>query len=130
MKSKKMDIELLATIIDLANKQTETICGFLHTLDTLEQLSVEVESVLTQTLINSNTSLLSITNAIFVEELLNMSNNKLNNNPDNLSNLFNTSNLINTPDTIVHSVNLEELDSDYQASEEDEDYDEYYDDDE
>lgn len=105
----------LSTLVDLTVKQTEAACKFLTVIDTLNVISINANTETVKELVHSTASFIMLANNIFVDTASAIMDSYEEEDEEDATEDGLT--IINDPEGSVHSLNVEELDADYEEYE-------------
>lgn len=117
MSYKRIELSNLEKMTELTGRQLENVCLYLKTMDNLQQIPLLSDAVTIHELMQSTSSLLTLTNSLIIEEAATAYAKDM-----DTPHMF--GGVLNIPNTITHSLNLEELDRDFDTEIDDSDFDE------
>lgn len=116
MSYKRIELNNLEKMTALTEKQVENVCMYLNTMDGLQQVPLLADALSLHELMYSTNSLLTLTNSLILEQVATAYNKG-----DDVPTM---GHILNIPNAIAHSMNLQELDEDYGMDLDDSEYEE------
>lgn len=110
MSYKKVELNHLQHLASVADQQSRTVSDFLATLDNMDTVPTVTDALSIQDLVYSTVGLLSVVNNVIMQELSNVYDREL------IQNNFFAQNFMNMPDTIAHTLNIQELDNSFETN--------------
>lgn len=109
MSYKKMELDSLQKLSSLVQQQMHTTCTYMAAMDILQALPVSTNCETFQELVESTSSLLTLTNTVVMEEIMQVYNKQ----PTNTSSFLND--FMNMSANVAHTLNIGELDRDFET---------------